>query len=50
MAWRLPAALESISSLLVYELWICALCPVYQGSSVSHTLSHPISKNYLEYS
>ena len=27
-AWRLPAALESASSFLVYELWVCALCPV----------------------
>ena len=36
-AWRLPAALESASSFLVYELWVCALRPVYQGSSGSHT-------------
>ena len=31
MAWRLPAALESASTLHVYELWVCALCPDFQG-------------------
>jgi hypothetical protein len=36
-AWRLPAALEGASSFFVYEPWVCALCPVYQGSSVSYT-------------
>ena len=34
--WRLLAALESASSFLAYELWVCALCPVYQGSGVSY--------------
>ena len=47
MAWGLPAALESASSFLVYELWVCPLCPIYQVSSVSYTCL--ISKNYLEY-
>ena len=40
-------ALESASTLHVYELWVCALCPDFQGSSVSYTGVAPFPRTIL---